>query len=59
VATQRVPVIEKIMDANDQVASINKKKLDDFKILPFKLMASPGRKNELILRTIRTLSPDG
>ncbi len=58
-ATQRVPVIEKIMDANDQVASINKKKLDDFKIFAINLMASPGAgKTSLILRTIRTLSPD-
>lgn len=58
-ATQRVPVIEKIMDANDQVASMNKKKLDESNIFAINLMASPGAgKTSLILRTIRTLSPD-
>lgn len=57
-AKQRVPVIEKIMDANDQVASINKKQLDDANIFAINLMASPGAgKTSLILHTIRTLSP--
>ncbi|NPV77648.1 MAG: hydrogenase nickel incorporation protein HypB [Anaerolineae bacterium] len=47
------------MDANDQVASMNKKKLDESNIFAINLMASPGAgKTSLILRTIRTLSPD-
>ncbi len=46
------------MDANDQVASINKKRLDENGIFAINLMASPGAgKTSVILQTIRALSP--
>jgi hydrogenase nickel incorporation protein HypB len=54
---QRVPVIEKIMDANDQVAAMNRKIIDKAHIFSINLMASPGAgKTSLILQTIRTLA---
>jgi hydrogenase nickel incorporation protein HypB len=58
-ASSRVPVVEKIMDANDQVAFMNTKWLDASKIFAINLMASPGAgKTSLILKTIRMLAPD-
>ncbi|MCC6148011.1 MAG: hydrogenase nickel incorporation protein HypB [Anaerolineaceae bacterium] len=47
------------MDANDQIAANNQKKLDDAGIFAINLMASPGAgKTSLILQTIRALAPD-
>lgn len=55
--TSRVPVVEKIMDANDQVAQQIRQKLDSHGILAINIMASPGAgKTSLILKTIATLS---
>lgn len=53
----RVPVVEKIMDANDQVAAINRKVFDDAKVLALNIMASPGAgKTSVILKTIAGLN---
>ena len=53
----RVTVVEKIMDANDQVAVLIREKLTAKKILAINLMASPGAgKTTFILRTIQELS---
>ncbi len=57
--TTRVPVIEKILNANDQVADLNRKLLDEHQVLSINLMASPGAgKTSFILQTIRSLIPD-
>jgi hydrogenase nickel incorporation protein HypB len=56
--TQRVPVVERIMNANDQVAGINRRNLDETGVFGVNLMASPGAgKTSLILNTIKRLSP--
>ncbi len=53
----RVPVVEKIFSANDLVASINRKLLDQKGIFSINLMASPGAgKTSLILQTIQALA---
>jgi len=55
----RVPVVEKIMDANDQVAALNQTFLDETGIIALNIMASPGAgKTSLILRTIEAIAPD-
>jgi hydrogenase nickel incorporation protein HypB len=46
------------MSANDQVAAINRKRLDDHGIFAINLMASPGAgKTSLILQTIQAVAP--
>jgi hydrogenase nickel incorporation protein HypB len=53
----RVAVVEKIMDANDQVAALNRNRLDEAGVLSINLMASPGAgKTSVILQTIQALS---
>ena len=53
----RVPIVEKILSANDQVASINRKRLDEYGIFSINLMASPGAgKTSLILQTIQAIA---
>ena len=53
----RVPVVEKILSANDQVASLNRSRLDGSKVFSVNLMASPGAgKTSVILQTIQALS---
>jgi hydrogenase nickel incorporation protein HypB len=53
----RVPVIEKILSANDQIASTNRTLLDSLGVFSINLMASPGAgKTSFILQTIRALS---
>ena len=53
----KVAVVEKIMDANDQVASQIRDKLTSKKVLAINLMASPGAgKTTFILRTIQELA---
>jgi hydrogenase nickel incorporation protein HypB len=55
----RVPVVEKILSANDQVASLNRSRLDAVKMFSVNLMASPGAgKTSVILQTIQALSKD-
>ena len=54
--TIRVPVVEKIMSANDRIASQNRAKLDNARIYSMNLMASPGGgKTSLIELTIKNL----
>jgi hydrogenase nickel incorporation protein HypB len=56
--SNRVTVVENILSANDQVAHLNRKLLDDRKIFSINLMASPGAgKTSFILQTIKALSP--
>ena len=56
--TIRVPVIEKILSANDSLAAQNRARLDKAGVYSINLMASPGAgKTSLILRTIEALAP--
>lgn len=55
----RVTIVEKIMDANDRLAGINRNLLDESGVFAINLMASPGAgKTSLILRTIEALAPE-
>jgi hydrogenase nickel incorporation protein HypB len=52
----RVKVVEKIFNANDQVAATNRVQFDQAGVYTLNLMASPGAgKTSLILQTIRCL----
>ena len=52
----RIPVIEKIMSANDQLASQNQALLDHAGVYAINLMASPGAgKTSFIIKTIEHL----
>lgn len=54
--TERIPVIEKILSANDQLALENRKLLDQAGVLAINLMASPGAgKTSLIEHTVSRL----
>lgn len=54
---ERIPVIEKILNANDQLAAQNRLLLDTAGVFSVNLMADPGAgKTSLILRTIEALS---
>ncbi|MCE5208873.1 MAG: hydrogenase nickel incorporation protein HypB [Chloroflexi bacterium] len=56
--TSKVQIIEKIFNANDQLAANNRQLLDDKKIFAINMMASPGAgKTSLILKTIQLLAP--
>ncbi len=53
----RVPIVENILSANDQVASLNRAQLDSEHVFGINIMASPGAgKTSVILQTIRALS---
>lgn len=53
----RLPVVEKILSANDAVAGLNRRRLDQLEVFSINLMASPGAgKTSLILQTIKALS---
>ncbi len=53
----RIPIIERIMGANDDLAIQNRKMLDAHRIHAINVMASPGAgKTSLIVSTIRALS---
>jgi hydrogenase nickel incorporation protein HypB len=53
---QRVPVVENILSANDQLAEKNRAKLDEAHVIGLNLMASPGAgKTSLIERTLGRL----
>jgi hydrogenase nickel incorporation protein HypB len=54
--TVRVPVVEQIMSANDQLAAANRARLDAARVFAINLMASPGAgKTSLITRTVEEL----
>jgi hydrogenase nickel incorporation protein HypB len=56
---KRVPIIEKIMDANDQLSITIQKQLDEAGVLGINIMASPGAgKTSVILATIKALAPE-
>ena len=55
--TQRVPVVEKILSANDRLAEENRARLGAHHVFSLNLMASPGAgKTSLIEQTIKSLS---
>ncbi len=54
--TRKVPVVENIFKANDQLAQSNRRLLDDHRTFAINFMASPGAgKTSVILRTINAL----
>ncbi len=54
--TVRVPVVEQILSANDQLAAANRARLDAVRVFAINLMASPGAgKTSLITRTVEPL----
>jgi hydrogenase nickel incorporation protein HypB len=56
-STQRVPIVEHILSANDQVAGLNRIQLDANQVFGINIMASPGAgKTSVILQTIRALT---
>lgn len=58
-SASRVTIVERIMDANDQVAELNRRRLDEAGVFGINLMASPGAgKTSTILKTIQMLQPD-
>jgi len=57
--TYRVPIVEKIFNANDQIAAANRRLLDARHVFSINIMASPGAgKTSFILKTIQALAPD-
>ncbi|WP_299024695.1 hydrogenase nickel incorporation protein HypB [uncultured Thermanaerothrix sp.] len=57
--TTKVPVVEKILDANDQVAEFNRRLLDEAGVFALNIMASPGAgKTSLILHTLQNLASE-
>ena len=57
-STTRVPVVEKILSANDRMAALNRKLLNVNHIFSINLMASPGAgKTSVILQLIKRLTP--
>ena len=56
---QTVPIVKKILSANDELANQNQDVLDTYGIHAINIMASPGSgKTSVILRTIQTLSKE-
>lgn len=54
--TQRIPVVERILSANDKLAQENQSQLDAAKVFAVNLMASPGAgKTSLIEQTLPRL----
>lgn len=54
--SQRIPILEKILSANDRLAAENRRKLDHAGVLAINLMASPGAgKTSLIELTVKGL----
>ncbi len=55
--TKRIPVVEKILSANDQLAMENRRQLDQAGVFSVNLMASPGAgKTSLIEHTVQRLA---
>lgn len=56
---ETVPIVKKILSANDELANQNQDVLDTYGIHAINIMASPGSgKTSVILRTIQTLSKE-
>ncbi|MEA3339746.1 MAG: hydrogenase nickel incorporation protein HypB [Chloroflexota bacterium] len=57
--SRRVPVVEEILSANDQLAAANRARLDAARTFAINMMASPGAgKTSLIMRTVEGLRGD-
>jgi hydrogenase nickel incorporation protein HypB len=57
--TQKIPVVQNIMNANDQLAAQNRARIDQAGVFSINLMASPGAgKTSLIEATLKRLSPE-
>jgi hydrogenase nickel incorporation protein HypB len=57
--TVKVPVVEQIMSANDQLAAANRNQLDKTGVFALNVMASPGAgKTSLITRTVEALKSE-
>ena len=55
--TQRIPVVENILNANDRLAEENRRRFDAAGVFAINLMASPGAgKTSLIEQTLRHLA---
>jgi hydrogenase nickel incorporation protein HypB len=55
----KVNIVQKILNANDEIALSNKALLDSSDIFAINVMASPGSgKTSLVLRTIESLTPE-
>lgn len=55
-ATYKIPIVEKILSTNDQLAEENARRFDDLGVTVVNIMAAPGGgKTCLILRTIEAL----
>lgn len=55
--TTRVPVVERIMDANEQLAAVNRAALDQAGIFSLNFLASPGAgKTSLVEQSVHGLS---
>jgi hydrogenase nickel incorporation protein HypB len=56
---KKIPVVEKIMNANDQLAAQNRARLDEATVFAVNFMASPGAgKTSLIEQTLKRLPPE-
>jgi hydrogenase nickel incorporation protein HypB len=54
--TTHIPVVEKITKANDEIAAINRRRLDEAGVVALNMMASPGAgKTSLIEQTVPRL----
>ena len=54
--TTRIPIVEKILSANDRLATENRAKFDDAHVFAINIMASPGAgKTSLIEQTVSAL----
>jgi hydrogenase nickel incorporation protein HypB len=54
--TTRIPIIERILSANDRMAELNRETLNAANVYAVNFMASPGAgKTSLILKTLETL----
>jgi hydrogenase nickel incorporation protein HypB len=57
--SSRVPIVENILNANDQVAALNRIRLDEEGVFSLNIMASPGAgKTSFIMQTIQALVPE-
>ncbi len=56
--SKRVPIVERVLSANDRLAEENRSRLEEAGVFALNVMASPGAgKTSLILRTIEALAP--
>jgi hydrogenase nickel incorporation protein HypB len=57
--SKTIPVVENIMNANEQLAAQNRARLDEAEVFAINIMASPGAgKTSLIEQTLKRLPPE-